>query len=238
LTIPEDQRLMAALAENRDRHSPLLELDVPLLRLIDPRQCSHMTTKMATIAGEWEVRVATERLWEELPLETGVYMFVWRPTLRFKVSPVLAKKARTIPSVIPDSLSYVLYVGQTGASGGSGSFHQRYKSYTSYLAGNPAELWEERPVQTRHSRLARFLTLRPLEFWYAVVKDPNEIDWLEDQLMKLLNPPLNGPKSPRFALERPNPRCDAPSEGSPLCPTKPSFQPSEPLSVTGSTTCA
>ena len=201
----DDPRLAAALAENRDRDSPTLSLDVPLLRLVDPRQCSHMTEKMAKIASEWEVQTATERLWEARPKQPGVYMFVWRPALRFAVSPATAAQTKTMPAVMPDSLSYVLYVGQTGAGGGSGTFYQRYKSYTTYVAGDPARLWEEPPVVTRQSRLARFLTLRPLEFWYAIVDDAGEIDWLEDQLMKLLNPPLNGPKSPKVRPRKPEP---------------------------------
>lgn len=196
MTTSPPKTFEALVAEHRDRVSPVLELQVPLLRLLDANGLAHFTTKIQTVAAGWEVAMATDHLWESLPSTPGLYMFVWRPEFRFPMS----QHDR------PDSLSYILYIGQTGGEGSAQTLKDRYKDYRRFLAGSPAQLWEPGPfAETRKTKLARFLTLRPLEYWYCVVKSPAEVDLLEDQLIKLLNPPLNGPRSPKVRLKPPQP---------------------------------
>lgn len=186
----------ALVAEHRDRESPVLELQVPLLRLLDSHGLKHLMEKVERVAnGGWEVALATDTLWHSLPKEPGLYMFVWRPEFRFQ----MGQHDR------PDSLSFVLYVGQTGSEKSSRTLAERYRDYRRFISGNAEKLWEEVPVETRATKLGRFLTLRPLEYWYCVVPDQSEVDLLEDQLIKLLNPPLNGPRSPRVKFMKPQP---------------------------------
>lgn len=185
--------LAELVAEHRDSPSPVLTLEVPLLRLLDGQGCANLSKKLREVAGEWEVMLAKERLWESLPKAPGIYMFVWRPKFRWHVS------------AQPDSISYFLYVGQTGAGTSGATLRERYKGYAKYLAGPPDKLWEEPAVKTRPTTFERYLKLQPLEFWYTVVNDPTEVDLLEDQLIKLLMPPLNGQRAPRVRLTTPQP---------------------------------
>lgn len=197
--MPRPKTLGEVVAEHRDSPSPVLSLDVPLLRLLDGPGCGSLDKKLREVAGEWEVMLAKERLWESLPKSPGIYMFVWRPTFRWHVS------AR------PDSVCYYLYVGQTGAGASGATLRDRYKSYTKYLAGSPDKLWEEPAVRTRTSTFERYLKLEPLEFWYTVVQSPSEVNLLEDQLIKLLMPPLNGQRAPKVRLTTPRPAFSRPS---------------------------
>lgn len=193
-TLPA-KTIEALVAENRDRDSPVLDLQIPLLRLLDTHGTGHLLDKLRSVTGEWEVAMATDHLWQSLPSSPGIYMFVWRPEFRFP----MGQHDR------PDSISYILYIGQSGSDAGSQTLKDRYKDYRRFLAGPPERLWEPTPVQTRTTKLARFLTLRPLEYWYCIVKDPAEVDLLEDQLIKVFNPPLNGPRSPKVRPKRPQP---------------------------------
>jgi hypothetical protein len=142
-------------------------------------------------ATPWEAHKATERLWEMLPDEPGLYMFVWRPSFRFDVA----------ENRCPGDLYQVLYIGQAGAGKDlRTTLKNRYKNYRRYLKANPAMLWEPDEPVTRPKRLERYLNLRPLEYWYAVVEDRNQIALLEDRLMQLLNPPLNRVRGPKLRL--------------------------------------
>lgn len=194
--------LEALVAEQRDNPSPVLDLQVPLLRLLDSHGTTHLMDKVRSVASSgWEVAMATERLWQSLPKQPGLYMFVWRPEFRFH----MGQHDR------PDSLSYILYVGQSGRGLSAQTLADRYKDYRKYLSGSPEKLWEPSPVETRQTKLARFLTLRPLEHWCCVVPNSAEVDLLEDQLIKLFNPPLNGPRSPRVRPRPPQPAFAPPS---------------------------
>lgn len=185
--------LAQLVAEQRDEPSPTLELQIPLLRLLDVPYCEDLNNKLRAVAGEWEVMMATERGAESLPSQPGLYMFVWRPPLRFRAPQR------------PDSFAYILYVGKAGSEQSDSTIKVRYRSYTRYLAGEPDKLWEEPVVRTRPTELARYLNLRPLEFWYTVIADRDEVSLLEKQLIKTLNPPLNGQQVPKVRLTTPQP---------------------------------
>ena len=131
----------------------------------------------------------TKRTWEMIPDEPGLYMFVWRPYFRFDVA-----AGRNI------DLEQVLYLGQAGAGKyKQATLRSRYKSgYSKYFPGDPARLWEEHEVIQRHGRLQRYLALRPLEFWFTVIQDRDQIALLEDRLLQLLNPPINQDRRPKL----------------------------------------
>ncbi len=186
-TLPE------LLAEQRDEASPTLDLQIPLLRLLDVPLCEALNKKLHEVAGEWEVMMATERAAESLPDEPGLYMFVWRPHLKFRAPQR------------PDTFATILYVGKAGADPSDSTIRDRYRTYTRYLASEPDKLWEEPVVRTRHTLLTRYLKLEPLEFWYTVIPDRQEVTQLEKQLIKILNPPLNGQESPKVRLTTPQP---------------------------------
>lgn len=189
----QHKTLAELLGEHRDHPTPTLDLNVPLLRLLDAEANARLTKKLKEVAGAWEVMLAKEKLWQALPKEPGVYMFVWRPTFRFQMHDG------------PESVSYVLYVGQAGAQPSGSTLRERYKGYSKYLAGHIDKLWEESKIRTRDSMLARYLKLEPLEFWYSVIPDPKDVGLLEDQLVKLFMPPLNANLRPKMRLTKPQP---------------------------------
>jgi len=176
----------------RDAHSPTLDINWALLRLLDRPLCEQLTTDLRSEGGPWEVHVATERTWEVVPEEPGLYAFLWRPPFAFDV----AENKR------PGDLAQVLYVGKAGASDSgqptTGNLRQRYKEYVKYVRGDPEVLWKGNEPRTRVQLLGRYLTLRPLEYWFTVVPRHSEIPHLEDRLIKLLNPPCNLQRLPRL----------------------------------------
>lgn len=188
--------LTALVAKHRDRDSPTLAVELALQRLLDVRDCLALQNTVAAVAGPWEAHAASERLYENLPAEAGIYMFVWRPPFHFDVH-----QGRR-----PFDLTQVLYVGRAGGGSSTNTLKARYKDYRKYLRGDPAGLWEEGEPITRPTRLARYLTLRPLEYWCAVISDPAEVDSVEARLTKLLNPPLNKDRRPKL---RPKPAVEA-----------------------------
>jgi hypothetical protein len=194
--------LEALVAARRDQPSPVLTIEVPLLRLLSAVECDHLTRSLGEEAGVWEVATATERLWETLPDSPGLYMFVWCPTLRLSMA----------AGGHSGRLPYILYVGQTGGRGGPMTLRQRYKHYLRYLAGGAEQLWTEPLVRTRESLMNRFLKLRPLEFWYSVAPDCRSIPALEDRLIQFLNPPLNIARRPRIIAKPARPAFMQPKE--------------------------
>ncbi|WCO66239.1 hypothetical protein PO878_17190 [Iamia majanohamensis] len=188
------------VAANRDRPSPMLDSSWALQRLLDP-EVSHLVRALEAHCGEWEVHQATQRLWQALPEQPGIYMFVWRPEFRFH----LAGQGRC------DALHQILYVGRSGGANSSRTLRDRYRDYLKFLSGSPERIWEAEGVSTRSSRLKRYLPLRPLEFWFSVVEDPFQVAPLEDRLIKVLNPPLNDSLTPKGRPKSPEPAFRMPS---------------------------
>jgi hypothetical protein len=191
------QRLEGLLRRHRDANSPTLSVDWGLLRLLDRALCDQLATDLRQQGQAWEVQAATEHAWEATPDEAGLYMFVWRPFFAFDV----AEQRR------PGDLAQVLYVGKAGAddSGGptEGTLRTRYRDYVKYLRSDPAELWSTTHPSTRPQLLRRYLTLRPLEHWFLIVRQRTEIPVLEDRLIKLLKPPCNRQRLPKLVMGPP-----------------------------------
>jgi hypothetical protein len=133
---------------HRDDPSPELAVQWALLRLLDQCGTGALVEDLVARAGPWEAYDATERLWEILPEEPGLYMFVWRPWFRFR----MAEATVTVPIQKPDSITQILYIGQTGASDNEAgsTLRERYKSYRKYLRAEPDSLWDRHQSSTRH----------------------------------------------------------------------------------------
>jgi len=176
----------------RDAHSPTLDVNWALLRLLDRPLCEQLTIDLKNESLPWEVHTVTERTWEAVPEEPGLYMFLWRPHFAFDV----AENQR------PGDLAQVLYVGKAGADDygqpSTGNLRIRCKDYVKYVRGDPEILWKSSEPRTRPQLLSRYLTLRPLEYWFTVVPRHSEIPLLEDRLIKLLNPPCNIQRLPKL----------------------------------------
>lgn len=147
--------------------------------LLDQKYCTSVA-KMLTGAGvRWSIRRATPSLQSFLPRLPGLYMFVWRPWLRFLASDGNAK-----------SFPVILYVGQTGGEGSANTIRSRYTEYARLIPSKGTEV-PQAAQSLRAERLARYLGLSELEFWYATPDDATLIPELENRIINLMTPPLN-----------------------------------------------
>jgi len=181
--------IAAALERHRDDPTPRLQFNVPLDRLIDPTHCGALAADIAKLAKEgWEVRNAVPTAWRMIPAMTGLYMFVWRP--QFRVTLAADGNAEFL---------WILYVGRAGGVGSKHTLRARYKTeYSKFVGGDPDLLWDPELHSSRPSLMRRFLSLRPLEYWFCVIEDEDEINSLERRLYNLFTPPLNQSGGPRL----------------------------------------
>ena len=174
----------AALALHHNEPSPYVQLRLPVNPLIDETHCNEISRALQTFGKDWEVTKATPTLWKSLPAKCGLYMFVWCPPLTFRLA---RDPARLV------SAPYILYIGQAGGGASRNTLKSRYKGeYANYVGADPAQLWEtDTGPDARASRLRRYLTLAPLEYWWCAIDDKDQIKRLESRLNFLLSPPLN-----------------------------------------------
>lgn len=172
----------AALARHRDEKPLLLSCDFHIDRLLDDDVCQTLTADLrGLVPSGFEVRVATRNLARMLPNSRGLYLFVWAP-------PVMINSGR--PDTPHLDTRIVLYVGEAGAGSSGGTLRSRYRSeYAECVGGNPENLWQH--GNDRKSRLKQWLSLSPLEYWFAEIEDRSRISELETRMISLLNPPLN-----------------------------------------------
>lgn len=191
---------------HRDEESPTLSVDWALLRLLDRAGTGALCQDLANLSNGWEVFEATERLWENLPDQPGLYMFVWRPWFRFN----LTETASGV-NPPPDSTSQILYIGQAGYSTNESgnTLRYRYKSYRRFIRSEPSRLWAAPSLRISRPTLLEYLALRPLEYWFTVVEDRNSIRGLEARLLHMFNPPLNQAGRPKTIGARPKPAAPA-----------------------------
>jgi hypothetical protein len=179
------EQLDRLISRHRDKPSPTLSVEWALLRLLDGNGTNVLTQDLEDLCDPWEVFDATASLTDMLPDKPGLYMFVWRPLFRFS----LAEVSPEAGPQKPDSVSQILYIGQAGDNS-SHTLRNRYKSYRNYLTADPSSLWDSAGRFSR-SELMRYLTLRPLEYWFTVIEDRSEIKGLEQRLLAMFNPPMN-----------------------------------------------
>jgi hypothetical protein len=192
-----DEHTDRVVARHRDEPSPALPVDWGILRLLDERHCRGLQHDLADWATEWEVQRATPDLHKSLPDEAGLYMFVWRPPFEFEV----AEQMRA------GGIHQIIYVGQAGGAGNgsANTLRLRYRDYQDFLKREPSAMWAEPVGAGRRDVLSRYLTLRPLEYWFSIVKDRARIVNLERRLIQLLNPPGNITGGPVLRPSRPVP---------------------------------
>lgn len=198
------QQFNHLLVKFRDEPSHSISFEPCLGRLMDSLECRALTEVLHDEGFRWERRVATPTLWSMLPDERGLYMFVWCPELMFR-----CENRQDSSATDYERLLWVMYVGKAGVEDGqSDTLKQRFKNgYAKYVGEDPSPLWNRRPQENtrREELLARYLTVRPLEFWYLVLEDVDDIRTLEKRLIKALNPPLNKQHGRRLILGKPEP---------------------------------
>lgn len=183
-----------ALLRCRDRAPRPLQFEPDIARLLDHEACERVCRDLGENGARWERRKAVASLGRQLPDERGLYMFVWVPGIRFELA---AEDMRR------HDLAWVLYVGKAGVEDGRvDTIRSRYTGeYSKFVARSPERLWEPaRATPTRSDRLARYLTLRPLEYWYIELSAVDRILELESTLLATLRPPLNTQTGPRARL--------------------------------------
>ena len=194
-----------ALRRSGAGKTPSIDLRLPVDPLADADHCASITARLRAAGQLWERHVAHPNLAAMLPKKSGLYMFVWRPGLRFCVANERAPwqeggKAPSKDGI--ESFAYVLYVGKAG-DGSANSIKGRYQNgYSKYIGKNPDRLWDG-PETSREDRLRRYLSLEPLEFWYMVVEDPAMISPLESALLMALSPPAAAQLRARFTKTAP-----------------------------------
>jgi len=126
---------------------------------------------------KWERYSAQVGMHELAPNRPGLYMFVWAP-------PSLALKTDTA------SLSFriPIYIGKA-----EGSLQERLRSeYNAILReASPDSFWINSPGENRKTRLLRYFSLKPLEYWCCISSNPDLLPNLESRLVRLFNPPGN-----------------------------------------------
>lgn len=169
------------LKERHDEPAAAIHFAPCIERLLDEELCQSVVQIMQTSGVKWERFAAHDNLAAQLPAARGVYMFVWCPPIAFGFTETQQQ-----------SLPWILYVGKAGTKGGvADTLPARYKTYQTHIGKPPAKLWDQRPPCTREERLARYLTLRPLEYWFITLDEVQKITRLEKHLIKLFRPPIN-----------------------------------------------
>jgi len=139
-----------------------------------------VSSDLASVGMKWEHQRAVKELWRILPPVSGLYMFVFRSPLTLSA---VAGSHQPI---------WVLYVGRAGSETQAHTIKERYRqNYAKYVEGDPEALWSKDQILNRDQRLARYLTIYPLEFWWLEITDRTKIKPLEDHLIKILDPLLN-----------------------------------------------
>ena len=174
------------LARHREDPPLGIELMLPVHHHMDQDFCAAVSKDLREYCAAWEKRLAIPDLWKQLPAESGVYVFVFASPLYLQTTSEMFSPA------------WVLYVGRAGDANSRRTIRDRYKGeYGKYIGKDPDILWTSVPCSSREDRLSLYLTIYPLFYWYATVEDRERIPFIEDRLIKLLAPMINGRQLPR-----------------------------------------
>lgn len=147
-----------------------------------------LSTNLAGVGSKWERYAATVGLYKMLPTVSGVYMFVWAPELTF----LCESQPADVGCAPEHRFRWVMYVGRSGRGDVPGSLRQRYeREYQHFIGRSPEEIWSTTPPTKREEWLARYLTLRPLEYWCLRVSRVQDVARIERHLIETFDPPLN-----------------------------------------------
>ena len=189
-----EARVRDTLARHREDPPAGIPSVLPIHHQMDRQFCEVVTKDLAKYCTHWETRLATPTLWQQLPAECGVYMFVFASSLSIQLTSEAFSPA------------WVLYVGRAGSANSTRTIKDRYKGeYCKFVGGDPEVLWKGAAPNRREDRLAYFLAIYPLKFWYATVADRDQIPMIEDRLIKLLAPTINQKQMPslrRYGTEQ------------------------------------
>lgn len=190
------------LAKYRDEAAPILEFHPYVEHLIDSSYCKALEKIIHGADVKWERKKAVAALADSLPNVKGVYMFVWTPDFCFRFE--------SLPAV--ERVNWVLYVGKAGTEQGThDTIKHRYRTeYSKYVGKDPSRLWDREPATSREQRLSRYLTLRPLEYWFLALTKESDIELFERKLIRLLQPPLNQQYGPKIRPGKPVPAFEEP----------------------------
>ena len=190
-----DSEFKTIVASYRDEAAPAIEFAPAVEKLVDADYCRRLCDFLHRDGKCWERRRAVDTLYRQLPHCRGLYMFVWRPEVRFEVASNGVERP-----------FWILYVGKAGSGqANTDTLRDRYQTeYRKYVGRDASVLWAKTTPQCRAQRLERYLTLRPMEYWFLDLDDtdPSEITRLEKQLIKLLRPPLNCFGSPGIGIRK------------------------------------
>lgn len=197
-----DQEFEQVLAKYRDEAAPLLEFYPYVEHLIDSNYCKCLDKIIHAADVRWERRKAVENLGVSLPEVKGLYMFVWAPDFCFRFDGQAAA----------ERIYWVLYVGKAGTQDGTHDTikHRYLTEYSKYVGKDPSGLWNRQPAVSREERLSRFLTLRPLEYWFLPLTKESDIELFEKKLIRMLQPPLNRQHGPKIRPGKPVPAFEEP----------------------------
>jgi hypothetical protein len=180
------------LARHRENPPPGIVMTLPIHHQMDVDFCKVISGDLAKHCAMWEKRLATPELWRSLPAESGVYMFVFASPLAFQT---------TSETYTP---AWVLYVGRAGSPTSQTTIRDRYRGeYAKYVGKDPEILWTATTRSTREERMSQYLTIYPLQYWFATISDRSQIPIIEDCLIKLLAPVINGRQLPRLRPQPP-----------------------------------
>lgn len=76
--------------------------------------------------------------------------------------------------------------------------HRYMTEYSKYVGKDPSCLWDSHAPRDREEKLARYLALRPLEYWFLQIPDVRDILILERKMIRMLRPPLNQQHGPKI----------------------------------------
>jgi hypothetical protein len=134
---------------------------------------------LKSVASPWESYPLGANVFQLLPADPGLYMFVWGP-------------AALTFSTDKDPLCFqkILYIGKASVS-----LKDRFRSeYRRIIeTADPSLFWHDTPAETRQARLQRLLSLEPIDLWFCRIPSTKVdlIDNLETRLIELINPPGN-----------------------------------------------
>src|SRR5579872_1166673 len=185
-----EQIVEACVARHRHDLPPAIGVNLPVFPNLDVAMCKVVTSDLAGVGSHWECSLAVKELWRSLPPAPGLYMFAFRSPLALGMKDHSHRPC------------WVLYVGRAGSDTSTNTIKSRYKeAYSKHIDGDPEQLWSEIPPSTREERLARYLSIYPIEFWWLPIPDRAKIKPLEDHLIKLLDPLLNASQRLKLKAE-------------------------------------
>ncbi|SDK78462.1 hypothetical protein SAMN05660337_1226 [Maridesulfovibrio ferrireducens] len=183
----DNERLRQMIQHYSDFAAPTLPMSCSIDKLINFDLCKTLSSTLIDQCTTWKTEKATSCLHNLLPNAPGLYMFVWSPLVQLKFEDNIERT------------KVILYVGKAEKSLSS-RYNQEYKKY---FNDKFELLWDDNP-DNRRDKLNKYMQLRPMFYWYTVVKDVKAIEYLESRLIDLLSPPLNS-QCPKVRLKPPVP---------------------------------